>query len=378
MESRINIGKKAGIIGIIANIVLFAAKITASIISGSLSIVADAVNNLTDALSAILVYLGYHISGKPADKEHPYGHARMEYICSLLISVLVTFLGIEFLRESIGSLVNDRSRAVFSLTALIIMISSVAVKGFLAVFYNIVAKKIDSAPLKASAADSVGDILATSAVILGMLLTPVFGPKCDAVFGLLMAGYILFAGIKLICESADTLIGCAPSDEFVRELTDKIKAYKGVLGTHDLVIHNYGSGKYFASVHVEVDADGDMLESHDMIDNIENDLSVDGLRLTVHMDPVQYSNPEVMKIREAVLRAICELKSDCEYFSMHDFRVVFGVTHTNILFDLAIPYNYPLSNEELSRKVKQRIKNISETYNGVITIDRGYETTRYE
>ncbi len=377
MDNRITIGKKAGIIGIVANIVLFIAKICASIISGSLSIVADAVNNLTDALSAILVYLGYHISGKPADKEHPYGHARMEYICSLLISVLVTFLGIEFFRESIGSLVNDRSRAVFSVTALIIMISSVAVKAFLAVFYNIVAKKIDSAPLKASAADSIGDILATGAVILGMLLTPVFGPKCDAVFGLLMSGYILFAGIKLICESADTLIGRAPSDEFVHDLTEKIKAYKGVLGTHDLVIHNYGAGKYFVSIHVEVDADGDMLESHDMIDNIENDLSVDGLRLTVHMDPVQYSNPEVMKIRDEVLSAISEFKGDSEFFSMHDFRVVFGITHTNILFDLAIPHDYPLSNDELSVKLKKSIKAISSSYNGVITIDRGYETTRY-
>jgi cation diffusion facilitator family transporter len=377
MEDRFDLGKRAGIVGIGANVLLFGVKLAASIISGSLSIITDAVNNLTDALSSVLVLVGYHIASKPADKEHPYGHARMEYISSLLIAVIVTFLGFEFFRESAGSLLGGRSNAKFSVVALVILLSSVLVKAALAVYYKIVAKKIDSAVLEASAADSIGDILSTSAVIVGMLLTPVLGAWCDSALGIVISLYILAMGVKLIWESADSLIGKAPDKEFVSEISQKVLSYKGVLGIHDLVVHTYGAGKCFVSVHVEVDADGDITDAHDMIDNIENELSVDGIHLVIHMDPIQYSNPKVMMLKDSVWNAVKDLGEGCEYFSMHDFRVVFGVTHTNILFDLAIPEGFPLDDEALCREIRCRVKKVSPEYNTVLTIDRGYETTRY-
>lgn len=377
MEERFDLGKKAGIVGIGANVLLFAIKLAASIISGSLSIITDAVNNLTDALSSVLVLVGYHIASKPADKEHPYGHARMEYISSLLIAVIVTFLGFEFFRESAGALINGRSNAKFSVVALVILLSSVLVKAALAVYYKIIAKKIGSAVLEASAADSIGDILSTSAVILGMILTPILGAWCDSALGIVISLYILAMGVKLIWESADSLIGKAPDKEFVSELSKKVLSYKGVLGIHDLVVHTYGAGKCFVSVHVEVDADGDITDAHDMIDNIENELSVDGLHLVIHMDPIQYSNPKVVMLKESVWNVVKDLGDGCEYFSMHDFRVVFGVTHTNILFDLAIPENFPMNDEALCKEIRSRVKNVSPEYNTVLTIDRGYETTRY-
>lgn len=377
MENRCDLGKRAGIIGICANVVLFAGKLAAAIISGSLSIITDAVNNLTDALSSVLVLVGYHIATKPADKEHPYGHARMEYISSLLIAVIVTFLGFEFFRESVGSLLSGSSSAKFSLVALIIMICSIAVKGFLAVYYKITAKKINSSVLEASAADSIGDILSTSAVIVGMILTPILGAWCDSALGIIISLYILAMGVKLIWESADSLIGKAPDNEFVRELSQKVLEYKGVLGIHDLVVHSYGAGKYFVSVHVEVDADGDICDAHDMIDNIENELSTDGVHLVIHMDPIQYSNPRVVLLRDNVWDAIRDMGEGYEYFSMHDFRVVFGPTHTNILFDLAIPENFKMCDREICSEIRTRVKSISCEYNVVLTIDRGYETARY-
>lgn len=377
MEERFDLGKKAGMVGIGANVLLFGVKLAASIISGSVSIITDAVNNLTDALSSVLVLVGYHIASKPADKEHPYGHARMEYISSLLIAVIVTFLGFEFFRESAGSLINGKSNAKFSAAALVILLSSVLVKAALAVYYKITAKKIGSSVLEASAADSIGDILSTSAVILGMILTPILGAWCDSALGIAISLYILAMGVKLIWESADSLIGKAPDIQFVSELSQKVLSYKGVLGIHDLVVHTYGAGKCFVSVHVEVDADGDITDAHDMIDNIENELSTDGVHLVIHMDPIQYSNPNVMMLKDSVWDAIKDLGNDCEYFSMHDFRVVFGTTHTNILFDLAIPESFPMDDKTLCGEIRGRVKNVSAEYNTVLTIDRGYESARY-
>ncbi len=377
MENRCDLGKRAGITGICANLLLFAGKIAAAIISGSLSTVTDAVNNLTDALSSVLVLVGYHIASKPADKEHPYGHARMEYISSLLIAVTVTFLGFEFFRESVGSLAGGRSTARFSTAALIIMLCSVAVKGGLAIYYKSVAKKINSSVLEASAQDSIGDILSTSAVVAGMLLTPVLGAWCDSALGIVISIYILAMGIKLIWESADSLIGKAPDGEFVSGLSKKLRSYKGVLGIHDLVVHTYGAGKCFVSVHVEVDADGDMLDAHDMIDNIENKLSVDGVHLVIHMDPIQYSDPRVVLLKEKIWDRIKDIGEGCEYFSIHDFRVVFGVTHTNIIFDLAVPEDFAMADKDICEEIRGRIHELSPAYKVVLTIDRGYETVRY-
>lgn len=377
---RAKIGRNAGIIGIGVNILLFMIKLTAGILSGSVSIIADAVNNLTDAGSSILVMVGYIISAKPADHEHPYGHARMEYICGLFISVIVTVLGIELLRSSVESIFEGGSGAEYSIFSIVIMLTSVAAKALLALFYRRTAKKINSETLYASAADSIGDICATSAVILGIILTPYLGKATDGVFGAAVAIYILVMGIKLIKEASDTLLGKAPDISLVKQIVDKLNSYDGVVGIHDLVIHSYGVNNYYVTVHVEVDADRNVMESHDMIDNIEVDFKEQmGIQLVVHMDPVSLHDDRV----NALHLKLCEI-IDCissEYsspMSMHDFRVVFGATHSNLIFDIAVSDEVPLSNDEIVRLLREEItKRLGAEYVPVITIDRDYTATRY-
>ena len=259
------------------------------------------------------------------------------------------------------------------------MAVTMAGKAALAVYYHITAKRIDSDVLKASAMDSIGDIIATGAVVAGMLLTPLTGKYTDAVLGALIAVYIIALGIKLVRESSDTLLGKAPDKGLVSTIVEKIRSYDGVLGIHDLVIHNYGAGRVFASVHVEVDAMGDIMVSHDLCDNIENDFREEGkIELVIHMDPVQHSDPRVNELRiqtADIISHICaELGSPA---SMHDFRAVFGVTHSNLIFDVAVTDEFPLSDKELCQRIETDIKKLDNTYNTVITVDRDYTTNRF-
>ena len=378
-EKRLRTGKLAGIVGIAANILLFIVKVLIGIFTGSIAAVADAINNLSDAGSSVFVLVGYHLSGKPADKEHPYGHARMEYLCGLFISVIITVLGIELLRDSASKLFSGGSSAEFSLIAIITMAVTMLGKAGLAIFNFIMAKKIDSDTLKATAIDSIGDIFATGAVVAGMLLTPVTGKYTDAVLGAAIAVYIIVLGIKLVRESSDTLLGKAPDKELVADIVAKIRSYEGVLGIHDLVIHSYGAGKVFASVHVEVDADGDVMVSHDLCDNIENDFRDGGVvDLVIHMDPVQHSDPKVNALRAEISEILSHIASECgSPASMHDFRAVFGVTHSNLIFDVAITDEFPLSDRELCDRLEGEIKKLSPIYNTVITVDRDYTSNRF-
>ena len=261
-RSRRSRGKTAGIVGIAANLLLFIIKTAIGIFTGSISVIADAINNLSDAGSSVFVLVGYHLSGKPADKEHPYGHARMEYLCGLFISVIITVLGVELLRDSASKIIGGGSVTKFELIPVIVMAITMLGKAALAIYYFAVSKKIGSDMLKASAIDSIGDIFATGAVVAGMLLTPVTGKYTDAVLGAAIAIYIIVLGLKLVKESSDTLIGKAPDNELVSSIVAKIKSYEGVLGIHDLVIHSYGAGKVFASVHVEISANEPTLICH--------------------------------------------------------------------------------------------------------------------
>lgn len=379
-SKRAQIGRNAGIVGIGVNLLLFAVKLLAGILSGSVSILADAINNLTDAGSSILVMIGYIISARPADKEHPYGHARMEYLCGLFISIIVTFLGVELLRSSIESIIHPSEATVFSKLSIIIMFAAIAVKIFLAVFYLSVGKKISSDTLRASAIDSIGDVCATAAVILGIFLTPVIGPRSDGIFGALVAAYILVMGIKLIIEASNTLLGTAPDIELIKTIVQKLKSYDGVLGIHDLVVHSYGVDRTFVTAHVEVDADRDILEAHDTIDNIEADFRSEmNIQLVIHMDPIVIHDERVntlhLSVREAVDRIASEYSSP---ISLHDFRVVMGQTHTNLIFDLAVTNDFPLSNTELVESIRSEItRTLGNTYRAVITIDRDYVTERF-
>ncbi len=381
-ETRTKVGRNAGIVGIGVNLLLFVFKLIAGLLSGSVSIIADAVNNLTDAGSSILVIIGYVISSKPADRDHPYGHARMEYLCSLFISVIVAVLGIELLKSAAETLFGNAEAAVFRTVSLIIMVLSVVAKGALAIFYKATARRIDSDSLSASATDSIGDCIATSAVIISMILTKLgIGARlADGIIGAGIAVYILIMGVKLIIESSNTLLGEAPDIELIKKIVGRLKSYNGVIGIHDLVVHNYGVDKYFASVHLEMDADRDIMESHDIIDNIEVDFKEQmGIQLVIHLDPVTLNDDKVntlhSRVREIMDAVAAEYSSP---MSMHDFRVVFGVTHTNIIFDIAVTDDIRLANDDIVRLMRIGIKNnLGEEYKPVITIDRDYTTTRY-
>lgn len=378
-EKRAKIGRKAGIVGIASNLFLFALKLVCGILSSSVSIIADAVNNLSDALSSVILTVSYIFSEKPADKKHPYGHARIEYLSALFISIIVTILGIELFKSSVENIISGKDVQSYSPVVLIIMFFTVAVKLSMAVFYRVTGNKIDSPSLRASAFDSIGDAGATTAVILGIFLSPYTGRATDGIFGCIIALYILVVGIKLIKESSDTLLGSAPSVEQVSAIVSKLRSYDGVLGIHDLVLHNYGENRFFASVHLEMDAERNIMESHDLIDNIETDFAEEmGIHLVIHLDPVFTSDEKLNNLKHAVRDIIDEIA--CEYsspISMHDFRAVFGITHSNLIFDIAVSHDMPLDDDSLCRMIRDGIKKLDETYNAVITIDRDYTTVRY-
>ncbi len=379
-KQKLALGRRAGIVGILVNILLFGVKLAAGILSGSMAVIADAVNNITDAASSILVLLGYVFAAKPPDKEHPYGHARMESLCSLGIAILVTVLGIELFTGSAGSLFGETTGAVLSNVVIVIMIISVAVKLGLAFFCRIVGKKIDSASLRASAADSIGDVCASLAVVAGMFLTPVTGPKTDAVLGCGIAVYIFVMGVKLILEGINTILGAPPDKELVKEIIGSLRSYDGVMGIHDLVIHNYGMDKYFASVHVEMDAERDIMLSHDIIDNIEADFAKEkNIHLVIHLDPVSHSNNQVNYLRGHIQDVVAEIAGEYSSpVSMHDFRAVFGITHTNLIFDVAVSHEMPLTDEELVEALQEESRRVlGDGYHLVITVDREYSSHRF-
>ena len=378
-KARLGAGRKAGIVGIVCNILLFIIKITTGILTSSMSIVADAINNLSDAGSSVFVLVGYVLSARPADKEHPYGHARAEYLCGLFISIIVCVLGIELLRSSVEQLFTGGSGAAFSTVSIVVMSATVAVKGGMALYYHIIARRIGSQALRASAADSIGDMCATGAVVAAMFLSKITGPLTDAVLGCVISIYILILGIKLTKEASGTLMGTAPDKEFTAQIIRRIREYDGVLGIHDLVIHSYGANRYFVSVHVEVDAEENVMESHDLIDNIEEDFRREkGIHMVIHMDPVQYKDAHVNEIRARVAGIIEQISSEYSSpISMHDFRIVSGITHSNLIFDVAVTNDFPVKDEILCTELQGEIKKIDSAYNAVITVDREYSSNRF-
>ena len=376
---RVRVGRFAGFVGIVANVLLFGVKLAIGLIFGSISIIADSLNNLSDSGSNALTVVGYTISGKPADKDHPYGHARMEYLASLFISVIVTFLGFEMLTTSIEKLVSGGEVQTYNTLSIIVISCTVAVKIIIAILNFKLGRHIDSAALKATAIDSISDVIATTAVVIGMILTPYTGAYTDSIIGIIIALYIMVMGVKLVIESSNTLIGEAPDKEFTHEIIKKIKSYEGVLGIHDLVIHSYGANRCFATVHVEIDADGEIMHSHDLMDNIEADfLKNEGINLVIHMDPISISDPETNELRHKCMDIVSALAQEYSHpVSMHDFRIVKGITHTNVLFDISVTTEMPLSNEELCRYLSEKIKEINPLYHLVLTIDRDYYSERY-
>ena len=368
-EVRASYGKLSGMVGIVCNVLLFAAKFILGTITASVAITADAFNNLGDASSGIVSFLGFKMASRPADKEHPYGHARYEYLAGLTVCVLILVIGVELLKESFGKIVHPEP-VNFSWVTIGVLVLAIGVKLWLAVFNRTLGKKISSQTLLATAADSRNDVIATGAVIIATVLSHVTKLSLDGYMGLLVALFILYSGVNLVKETLDPILGKAADEDLVREIEKRILSYPGVYGTHDLMIHDYGPGRQFGSVHVEVAAEEDVLKSHDMVDNIERDFLKElNIHLIVHMDPIITKDESVNNLRHWLAK---EVKKVHEELTIHDLRVVPGETHTNVIFDCVVPRGLEKSDEEIKEAIDLLVKVTYPTYYCVITVDHSY------
>lgn len=365
-------GLLAGFVGLACNVLLFSLKFLVGVIFGSIAIIADAVNNLSDAGSCIVTLIGFKMSGKPADEEHPYGHARVEYIAGLVVSFSILLLGIQLIGSSVQKIFKPEA-VEFSWLSIAVLCMAILVKLWMGLFYRKVGKTIDSMAILANSADSMNDVYATTAVLVSALVGKMTGWQLDGYAGTLVAIFIIISGIGLVRETLNPLLGTAPAQELVNKIEDKLHGYEGVLGTHDLMVHNYGPQRCFASVHVEVCAKEDILKSHDMIDNIEKDFAEDlDIHLVIHLDPVVTDDEETNHMRDVVQKILQELDSR---LSMHDFRMVKGNTHSNLIFDVAVPPRYRMSDKELREVIDTQVKADYPDYFTVITVDRSYTST---
>ena len=362
-------GTFAGIFGIITNLILFLLKLFIGLVSGSISIMADAVNNLADSGSSVLTIIGFKLSSKPADKDHPFGHERMEYLTGLCISVIILIVGFELLTESFSKLFSPELPNFRFLTFVILIISMIG-KILQGLFYRKIGRKISSEALIASYTDSINDVISTTAVLISAFISFKFGIVLDGIIGIGVSVFIIYSGIKLTIETSNPLIGTVPKPETVKMISNKLLAYDIVLGIHDLVIHSYGANKCFATVHAEVDCESDITHVHDMIDVIERDfLSEMNIHLVIHMDPIVTNSPEVEKEKTNVMRVLKEIS---DQISMHDFRMVKGNHHTNLIFDVCIPYSFKMPENELKELIDKNVKATNNKLFTVITVDRDF------
>ena len=368
-KKRTAYGKSAAIWGLIFNAFLFVIKIVTGIVSSSVSIVADAVNNLSDASSTLISLFGFKLSEKPADKEHPYGHGRYEYLSALGVSVVIIVIGIELLKTSLNRIINP-SMVKFSVPLFIILLVSIAIKFFMMIFYKDVGGKISSNALNAASVDSRNDVISTASVLLAAVISKYTGYDLDGWVGLVVAVFILVSGFGLIRQSLDPMLGTVPDKEYVDMIKEKMFSYEGVLGMHDLIIHDYGPMRKFASVHIEMAAEEDPIKSHDTIDNIENDfLKECGLFMIIHYDPVLTKNPLTQEMK-TYIEAVVKKVND--QLSIHDLRVVPGTTHTNIVFDCLASFDLKMKDDEIKQEIIRIVKEENPSYNCVITVDRSF------
>ncbi|HQO95727.1 MAG TPA: cation diffusion facilitator family transporter [Sedimentibacter sp.] len=365
-------GITASITGIILNTLLSIGKILTGIIFNSISVTADGVNNLSDGASSVITLIGFKISSKPADKDHPFGHARMEYLTGLILGIAVILVGVELIKSSFDKIMNP-TKTIFSIEMIVVLIVSVLIKLWISLFYKKLGDKISSATLKASSTDSRNDVISTIVVILSLLVSNATGYEVDGYVGILVALFILYSGYDILRDILNPLLGEMPDKEFIESIENKILSYDGIVNIHDLVVHNYGPNRYFASVHAEVDAKEDIMKSHDLIDNIERDFAREfDISLVIHLDPVITDDEEINGLRSMTDKIV---KSIDERLTMHDFRVVKGETHTNLIFDVVVPVDYDIKSSKLVSMIEKEIQNKDETYFAVVTVDKNYVST---
>lgn len=362
-------GKLAGLVGIVTNLLLSVSKIVIGLFVNSIAIIADGVNNLTDMASSAMTLVGFKLASKPRDVEHPYGHARFEYLTGMMVSLLILILGFKLLTTSFDKALHP-DPLKFSLTAVLILLIAIGVKIWQALFNIRTGEEIRSSTLKATGMDSRNDVISTGAVLTSLLIGKLTGLQVDGYMGCLVALFVIYSGFQLIRETSSPLLGKAPDPELVKEIEKRIDSESGVLGIHDLVVHDYGPGRIFASVHVEVDAHGDLIQSHDMIDNIERTVGEDlNIELVIHMDPLDTKDPLIMELNEKLSKILSELDG---VVGFHDLRIVAGYTHNNVVFDIVISPECKLSENDIKYYVEKQLKLLDKSYFVVINFDQSY------
>ena len=362
-------GKLSGIVGVVLNLLLFAGKFIAGLLTGAISITADAFNNLTDAGSSIVTFIGFKLSSKPTDRDHPFGHGRMEYVSGFIVSIIIFLVGFELMKSSVEKLINP-SAVEFSYVAMIILGVSVLVKLYMYLYNRNISKKINSVSVKATAKDSLNDCIATFVVAVCFVVYKLTDFNADGIAGILIALFILYSGFGSAKETIGLLLGVAPDEEYVEKIEKTALSLEGIIGIHDLMVHNYGPGRQIISLHAEVDAHVDVNEAHDNIDNAEKVLEEQfGCIAVIHMDPIDMNNPkrnEFLSLTHDIVKGIDQR------FSIHDFRMTEGYTHINLIFDLTIPHDCQIDKESIKHSITEGLKSVNPNLNAVFKIEYTY------
>lgn len=360
-------GILCGAVGIFLNLCLFAGKFIAGAVSNSIAITADAFNNLSDAGSSIITLIGFHMAGQKPDPDHPFGHGRIEYISGLLVSILIILMGFELLKSSFTKIIHPEDLA-FSPVIIVILAASILVKCYMYFYNRQIGKRINSAAMSATAADSLSDSISTAVVLASTLTAHFSGLAIDGWCGLAVGLFICYSGFNAAKDTISPLLGQAPDREFVQQVNDIVMAHEGVLGIHDLIVHNYGPGRVLISLHAEVPADGNILTLHDMIDTIEHELrSTLSCHAVIHMDPICVNDEQTERLKKMVKGYLSEIS---DTLTMHDFRIVAGPTHTNLIFDVVTPYNFAMPDDELIKLINDKIHAGNPQYFAVIDVDK--------
>lgn len=367
-EVRRAYGTLGSVVGIILNIILAAGKCVVGLLFGAISLTADGINNLSDAGSQIISFISFKMAAKPADRDHPFGHARIEYVASMIVSFFILLVGWNVLSESVAKIFDPETKTTFSWIMIIVLGVSVVVKLWLCLFNRRLADKIGSSVMKATAADSLSDAIATAAVLVAMLVFKFTGFDADGYMGVIVAVIIFIAGIKILNETKNAILGESADPEIVDSVKRIVAEFPDALGIHDMVVHSYGPGQTIVTLHIEVDGEKSVFDSHDMIDSIERRLNVElGIQSNIHMDPIVTNDAEVSEMRDVVRALVKEID---ERLDIHDFRFVRGVTHTNLIFDVNAPFELKTSDAELKREIAKRVSEYNEVYFTVTTVDR--------
>lgn len=367
---RTSYGVMASMVGIFCNVLLFAGKFTVGLILHSVSVLADAFNNLSDAASSVIGFVGVKMASKPADQDHPFGHGRIEYIAALIVSFLVIEVGLSFLKTAVGK-IREPEELAFSTVSILVLLASIGVKLWMAYFNRKLGKRIHSSVMMATAADAMGDVVTTSATVLSLLFCRITGINIDGFVGVAVALVVMWAGVGIAKDTLEPLIGTAVDPALYQQITDFVESYEGILGSHDLIVHNYGPTRSLASIHAEVPNDVSIEISHEIIDKIEREAAKKlGIFLVIHMDPVEVRDDRVTDVRMKVTAVLKELD---ERLTLHDFRMVDGEKQINLIFDVVVPFAYQGAElKQLKENITERVRILDSRYQCVMTMEKGY------